>query len=148
MKKLLFLILAMSMPLFAQTVTFTTQGGSTFPEHFNVVSEDGSAAAGTFQVAQDYGYPQSGIVLPHNPTAPGWYLNPITNITATTYVGNYGAATRTVTFTFNSNDDPQYGYVWSGTFTATLTCTGYYRGLCNHYAPTQGSGTMTATAVQ
>ena len=147
MKKQLFLILAMSMPLFAQTVTFTTQGGASFPEHYNVVSEDGVAASGTFQVAQDYGYTKSGIVLPNNPTAPGWYLNPIINITATTYIGNYGDPARTVTYTFNSTSDPQYGYTWSGTFTAKLACFRYYRGRCNGYAPTSGSGNMTATPV-
>src|SRR5579864_4290309 len=147
MKKQLFLILAMSMPLFAQTVTFTTSGGATYPEHYTVISEGGQPASGIVQIAQDYGYTQSGIVLPNNPTAPGWYLNPVITITAATYVGKYGDPTRTVTYTFNSISDPMYGYTWSGTFTATLVCTHYYRGRCNVYEPTSGSGMMMATAV-
>ena len=147
MKKLIFLILAMSLPLCAQTVTFATQGGSMYPEHFNIVTEDGTAASGTVQIAGDYGYPQSGIVLPNNPTASGEYLNPIINILSTTYTGNFGDPTRTVTFVFNSTEN-LYGYTWAGTFTANLICYRYYRGRCSAYTPGAGSGTMIATAVQ
>lgn len=146
MKKQLFLILAMSMPLFAQTATFRTQGGSTSPEHFNVVSEDGVAASGTVEIASDYGYQQSGIVLPNNPTASGEYLNPIINIQATTYTGNFGDQARTVTYVFNSTENP-YGYTWSGTFTANLVCARSWRGRCAVYVPTTGQGSMTATPV-
>ena len=85
----------------AQTVTFTTQGGASYPEHFNVVSEDGVTVSGTVQIAQDYGYPNSGIVLPNNPVAPGEYLNPIIDITAYTVVYGANGATKTETFTFN-----------------------------------------------
>jgi putative Ca2+/H+ antiporter (TMEM165/GDT1 family) len=146
MKKLLFLILAMSMPLFAQTVTFTTQGGSIYPEYFNVVTEGGAAASGTVEIAGDYGYQQSGIVLPNNPTAPSEYLNPIINILSTTYTGNFGDQSRTVTYVFNSTQN-LYGYTWSGTFTATLTCSRSWRGKCSVYTPGAGSGNMTATPV-
>src|SRR5580704_629084 len=112
---LLFGVLSVS-SAFGQTVTFTTQGGASYPEHYTVVSEDGAPASGIVQIAQDYGYPQSGIVLPSNPTAPGEYLNPIIDITAYTVVYGANGATKTETFTFNSNNDPQYGYVWAGTF--------------------------------
>jgi hypothetical protein len=94
----------------AQTVTFTTKGGSSYPEHFAVISEDGSPASGTVEIATDYGYTQSGIVLPNNPTAPGEYLNPAINLLATTYTGNWGDQTRTVTY------QPGAG---SGSMTAT-----------------------------
>ena len=117
------------------------------PEHFNIVTEDGAAASGTVQIAGDYGYPQSGIVLPNNPTASGEYLNPIINILSTTYTGNFGDPTRTVTFVFNSTEN-LYGYTWAGTFTANLICYRYYRGRCSAYTPGAGSGTMIATAVQ
>jgi hypothetical protein len=132
----------------AQTVTFTTQGGASYPEHFNVVSEDGVTVSGTVQIAQDYGYPQSGIVLPNNPVAPGEYLNPIIDITAYAIVYGANGATKTETFTFNSNNDPQYGYVWAGTFMVTSNCTHRYRGHCTVYEPQAGSGTMTAAPVQ
>jgi hypothetical protein len=151
---LLFLLLFSVLSVFSafgqtvgQTVTFTTQGGASYPEHYAVVSEDGAPASGIVEIAQDYGYSQSGIVLPSNPTAPGEYLNPVINITAATYVGAYGAATRVVTYTFNSTEN-LYGYTWSGTMTATLVCTHYYRAHCTVYTPTQGSGTMTPTPAQ
>src|SRR5579864_176263 len=143
---LLFGVLSVS-SAFGQTVTFTTQGGASYPEHYTVVSEDGAPASGIVQIAQDYGYPQSGIVLPSNPTAPGEYLNPVINVAAATYVGAYGAATRVVTYTFNSTEN-LYGYTWSGTMTATLVCTHYYRGHCTVYTPTRGSGTMTPSPAQ
>lgn len=151
MRKLLLslsLLIFSALSAFGQTVTFTTQGGASYPEHFNVVSEDGVAVSGTVQIAQDYGYPNSGIVLPNNPVAPGEYLNPIIDITADTVTYGTNGATKTETFTFNSNNDPQYGYVWAGTFTATSNCTHYYRGHCTVYMPQAGSGTMTASPVQ
>ena len=130
-----------------QTVTFTTNGGSMYPEHFVVISEDGSAASGTVQIAGDYGYTQSGLVLPNNPTAPGEFLNPTINLLSTMYTGNFGDPTRTMTFSFNSNEN-LYGYYWSGTFTSQLVCAHYYRGRCTVYNPGAGSGTMTATVAQ
>lgn len=133
-----------------QTVTFTTSGGGAFPLHFNVVSEmyQGNQVgnSGSFEVAQDYGYPQSAIILPYNPVAPGEYLNPVITITATTTTYN-AQVSRTTTYTFNSNADPQYGYVWAGTFTGTELCTAHRFGKCTNYGQvTDGSGTMTATA--
>lgn len=144
---MLMFLLAMSLPLCAQTVTFTTSGGSMYPEHFTVVSEDSVAASGIVEIAGDYGYPQSGIVLPNNPTAPGEYLNPIIQIQSTTITGQFGDATRTVTYIFTSNQN-LYGFTWSGSFTANLVCANHWRGRCSGYAPTTGQGTMTATAVQ
>jgi hypothetical protein len=132
---------------FGQTVTFTTQGGASYPEHYTIVSENGLAVSGIVQIAQDYGYSKSGIVLPNNPTAPGQYLNPVINILTATYVGAYGSTTRTVTYTFNSTEN-LYGFTWSGTFTATLICTRYFRNRCIVYTPTTGSGSMTASPAQ
>lgn len=145
---LLFLLLfGVVSQMVAQTVTFTTRGGSSYPENFAVTSEDGSTASGTVEIAGDYGYSQSGVVLPYNPTAPGQYLNPVINILSTTYTGNFGDPTRTVTFVFNSTDN-MYGYNWSGTFTSQLVCSRYWRGKCSGYNPGTGSGTMTATVAQ
>lgn len=147
MKKLIFLILAMSLPLFAQTVTFTTQGGQCCQYvGYTVVTEDGQPTQGSVEIAGDYGYTQSGIVLPNNPTAAGEYLNPVINILSTIHTGNYGDPSRTVTYTFNSTEN-LYGYTWSGTFTANLNCVRYYRGRCSLYVPGPGSGSLTATAV-
>ena len=143
---LLFLLLfSVVSQMAAQTVTFTTNGGSLYPENFVVVSENGTPASGTVEIAGDYGYTQSGIVLPNNPTALGEYLNPTINVATTIYTGNYGDASRTVTFTFSSTQN-LYGYLWSGTFTANLMCTRYWRGKCTYYVPGTGSGSMTATA--
>jgi hypothetical protein len=155
MRKATLLALPMLLALFgvraqaqAQTVTFTTSGGPCCQyEAYTVVSEDGAQASGTVQIATPYGYPQSGIVLPYNPTAPGEYLNPVINILSTTYTGNWGDPSRTVTFNFNSTEN-MYGYTWAGTFTSTLVCVRHYRGRCSGYGPGQGSGTMTATPVQ
>ena len=145
---LLFLLLfSIVTQMSAQTVTFTTNGGSSYPEHFAVISEDGSPASGTVEIATDYGYTQSGIVLPNNPTAPGEYLNPGIKLRATTYTGNWGDQTRTVTYTFNSTED-LYGYYWLGTFTSQLVCAHQYRGRCSVYQPGAGSGSMTTTAAQ
>ena len=145
---LLFLLLfGVVSQMAAQTVTFTTNGGSSYPENFVVISEDGSPASGTVQIAGDYGYTQSGIVLPYNPTAPGWYLNPVINILSTTYTGNFGDPARTVSIVFNSTEN-MYGYYWSGTFTSQLVCGRYFRGKCSVYKPGTGSGTMTATIAQ
>ena len=146
---LLFLLLfGVRSQMAAQTVTFTTNGGPCCQyQAYTVITEDGSSASGTVEIAGDYGYTQSGIVLPNNPTAPGEYLNPVINILSTTYLGNYGDPTRTVTFTFNSTEN-LYGYYWSGTFTTQLKCFRYYRGRCSGYAPGAGSGSMTATPAQ
>ena len=145
---LLFLLLfGVVSQMAAQTVTFTTNGGSLYPEHFAVISEDGSPASGTVEIAGDYGYTQSGIMLPYNPTAPGEYLNPVINTLSTTYIGNFGDPTRTVTFVFNSTEN-MYGYYWSGTFTSQLVCARYWRGKCSLYNPGTGSGTMIATIAQ
>jgi hypothetical protein len=143
---LLFLLLfSVVSQMAAQTVTFTTNGGSLYPEHYNVVSEDGSSASGTVEIAGAYGYTQSGIVLPYNPTAPGEYLNPVINILSATYTGNWGDQTRTFTYTFNSTES-LYGYYWSGTFSSQIVCVREYRGKCAAYVPGSGSGTMTAIA--
>lgn len=144
---LFLLLLSVVTQMAAQTVTFTTNGGSSYPENFTVISEDGSPASGTVEIAGDYGYTQSGIVLPDNPTAPGEYLNPVINMLSTTYTGNFGDPTRTVTFVFNSTEN-MYGYNWSGTFTSHLVCARYWRGKCSVYNPGTGSGSMTATVAQ
>ena len=153
MKTIALPLLVMFLPLFgvltasAQTVTFTTNGGPCCQyEAYNVVSENGVAVSGTVEIATPYGYQQSGIVLPNDPNAAGEYLNPIIKILTTTYTGNWGDPSRTVTFTFNSSEN-LYGYTWSGTFTSTLVCLRTYRGRCTQYGAGQGSGTMTATPV-
>src|SRR5262252_4759888 len=155
-KHLLFLLLAMSMPLFAQTTTTYTQlypigGTATQPRRiFSVTFDQGADSYWLEYNTSPYapGYPSCGSTAanPENESGLGFIFLENTIIGSTQQCWELSsAAGNSVTFSGTAEDGRHFDAVYTFNYTTTRRCGGSGRGGTCHTVYTFSNGVLVVT---